>query len=338
MSSSRSIRTMALWVTISVAALSLAGCGEAVDPNLEQINVLLDWKPQMEQAGFIVAREKGYYREVGLGVTFHEGQGATTTAALVGSGRYPLGISSGGATIIARSRGAHTVSLALINQRSPTVIFALESAGIRAPSDLVGKTIGLTQSGVKYDEYRALMNLLDINRSTIEEVDIRKAIVPSVLSGTVDAALAYTEDQPVLVELQGYDVVRIPIHDYGVNLLSTNIVSNEDYIAERPDVARKFIAASLKGWKYAIEHPDEAVATYLNRYPESNADFARENFRQFRPLLFSAETDSNGLGAQTLAGFVQTERLLHELLITEQRVDPLKAFTNEFLPRVMVSR
>ena len=324
---------------IVLAAVTLTACGGSPeDDGLTRLDVLLDWKPQMEQAGFIVAQEKGFYREAGLSVDLHEGQGATTTAALVGSGQYSIGVSSGGATIIARSRGAVPVSLALLNQHSPTVIFALASSGIREPSDLVGRKIGLTQTGVKFDEYRALMSRLDIDRSLIDEVDIRKAVVPSLLSGAVDAALAYTEDQPVLVELEGYDVVRIPMHRYGVNVLSTNIITSETFLREQPDVCRRFVEASLRGWKYAVENPDEAVAIYTARYPVSDERFVRENFRQFRPILFSADTDSAGLGVQTLAGFAATERLLHELGIIDTRVDPAAAFTNEFLPRIMAER
>ena len=326
-------------VVIVTAPFALNGCGaDADDQGLTEINFLLDWKPQMEQAGFVVALEKGYYREVGLKVNFLEGQGATTTAALVGTGQYPIGIASGGAVVIARSRGAKPVSVALINQRSPTVIFALASTGIRTPSDLVGRSVALTKSGVKYDEYRALMAKLGIDRSSINEVDVRKAVVPSLMSGSVDAALGYTEDQPVLVELQGHEVVRIPMHRYGVNILSTNIVSNEDFVATQPDIIHRFVEASLKGWKRAVEYPDEAVMIYTSRYPESDENFVRENFRQFRPILFSADTDTLGLGAQTLEGFRETERTLSELGIIDQRVNPEYAFTNEFLPRVFVDR
>ncbi len=321
-----------------MALLALSGCGgDATEEGLTRVDLLLDWKPQMEQAGFVTANAKGYYRDAGLSVDMHEGQGATTTAAMVGSGQYGLGLSSGGATIIARSKGARAVSLALINQHSPTVIFALASAGINEPADLVGKRIGLTKTGVKYDEYRALMNRLGIDRSAIEEVDLRKSVAP-LLSGVVDAMLGYTEDQPVLVELQGEDVARIPMHEYGVDILSTNIIANETFVAEHADLCSAFVAASLKGWKYAVEHPEEAARAYLERYPESSPEFVRANFQQFRHLLFSEHTDSLGLGAQTLEGFAATEALLAELGIIDRRVDPGAAFTNRFLTGIQAER
>jgi NitT/TauT family transport system substrate-binding protein len=328
----------AMSAVVCILALAFtAGCDRDTKSNMTSLDVLLDWKPQMEQAGFIVADAKGFYREQGLKISFHEGQGATTTAALVGSGRYDLGISSGGATIIARSKGVPVVSIALLNQRSPTVIFALKSSGIVSPSDLIGKRIGLTQTGVKFDEYRALMSKLGIDRSQITEVDVKKAVAP-LLSGSLDAMLGYTEDQPVLVELQGKKVVRIPMSRYGVNVLSTNIVSNETYIKSNADICRKFVLATLKGWKRAIEHPEEAVMIYLDRYPESREDFVRENFRQFVPLLFSSDTDSSGLGTQTEQGFRETETLLHDLGIISTRVDARSALTNQFLPGIHASK
>ena len=327
-------RSAAHFLPVALFGALLSACSRS-ERGLTQINFLLDWKPQMEQAGFIVADAKGYYREAGLSVTMSEGQGATTTAMLVGSGQYPLGIASGGATVIARSHGAAVVSIALVNQRSPTVIFALASSGIKTPSDLVGRKIGLTKTGVKYDEYRALMRKLGIDRSTITEVDIRKAVAP-LLSGTVDAMLGYTEDQPVLVELEGREVTRIPMFRYGVNILSTNVVANESFLAEHPEVCRRFVEATLKGWKRAVESPDEAVLLYTERYPASDQRFVRQNFRQFVPILFGPAVDSLGLGAQTLEEFRSTEQLLFDLGIIESRVNAAAAFTNAFLPSAPV--
>ena len=73
---------------------------------------------------------------------------------------------------------------------------------------------------------------------------------------------------------------------------------------------------------------------YLARYPESREDFVRENFRQFVPLLFSADTDSGGLGTQTVEGFRETEVLLHHLGIIDTCVGAHTALTNRFLPGI----
>ena len=328
-----SVRASLAAVAAALAALLAQGCGESGNENLLRVNLLLDWKPQMEQAGFIVAQEKGYYAEAGLDVVMHEGQGATTTAVLVGSGQYNLGLATGGATIIARARGVPVVSLALINQHSPTVIFALESSGITSPSDLIGKRLGLTQTGVKFDEYRALMNRLGIDRSLIDEVDVGKSVAP-LLAGTVDALLGYTEDQPVLVELRGMSVVRLPMHRYGVDMLSTNVITNEEFLGENPDVCRRFVQASLRGWKRAVEHPEEAVMIYTSRYPESDENFVRANFQAFTPILFGPAVDSIGLGGQRRVAFRNTEQMLFELGIIEGRVNVDSAFTNTFLSNV----
>ena len=103
----------------TLCALSvLTGCRSADGPGAP-IQLLLDWKAQMEHAGFFVANWKGYYREEGLVVEILEGSGAPTTARIVGNGTYRLGVSSGSATVIARARGIPVVSLAVINQHSP---------------------------------------------------------------------------------------------------------------------------------------------------------------------------------------------------------------------------
>lgn len=310
-----------------------AGCaGQSEDPNI--IQFVLDWKAQMEHAGFFVAQAEGYYVEEGLQVEILEGTGAPTTAQLVGNRTYVLGVSSGSATVIARSRNIPVVSLAVINQHSPVVVYSLEATGLEEPADLVGKRVGVNIGGTKHREFQALLKSLGIPESDIRLMGMTEASPAPLLSGQVDAMLGYTEDQPVTVELRGEKVNRIALADYGIDLYSTNIIGNEAFVSESPDVVKRFIRASVRGWTKALEDPEGAAAAYELARPESDPDFNRANFRSLVPILQSAAVDSIGFGAQTAARWEHTRDVLLDLGMIDPGVRVEDLYTNRFLPGV----
>ncbi|MSS70624.1 MAG: ABC transporter substrate-binding protein [Candidatus Latescibacteria bacterium] len=322
-------RNLLTILLIAVAALS---CGSGQDAASGKIEFILDWKAQMEHSGFFVAQQKGFYREEGLEVKILDGNGAPNAATLVGNGTYKLGVSSGAATVIARAKGVPAVSVAVLNQRSPMVVYALAESDIIKPQDLAWKRVGVNFEGIKYQEYRALLTKLNIDPATIKEIGMAGSDPAPLLAGQVDALLGYTQDQPVQVELRGRKVNRIPLPDYGVNLYSTNLIVNEAFTKDHPDVVRRFVRASIKGWDYAIAHPDEAVSIYHAGHPESNLAFNQANFQHLIPLLSSPDTERMGFGAQSAERWAHTQDTLFDLKRIEKKTDVAALFTNEFLP------
>ena len=312
-------------------ALAAGSCGSVQQEG--SIEFILDWKAQMEHCGFFAAQHRGFYKVEGLEVKILEGNSAMNAAILVGSGTYKLGVSSGAATVIARSKGIPVVSLAVINQRSPMVVYALKDSGIQTPRDLVGKRLGVNFDGIKYQEYRALLTKLRIDPASIVEVGMAGSDPTPLLAGKVDALLGYTQDQPVQVELRGYKVNRISLPDYGVNLYSTNIVANETFLSSHPDLVRRFIRASIKGWRYAMAHPDDAVAIYRSEHPESDAVFNRANFEHLLPLLSNPDEDRMGFGAQSAERWSHTQETLFDLGRIQRKTEVAALFTNAFLPK-----
>ena len=300
------------------------------EPDLERVELLLDWKAQMEHAGFFVAAAKGFYEREGLSVEILEGNGAPTTARLVGNGTYKIGISSGSATVMARAKGIPIVSLAVINQHSPVVVYSLAKSGLTEPRHLIGKRIGVNIGGTKHREFQALLSKFDIADDQIELMGMTESSPAPMLAGKVDAMLGYTEDQPVTVELRGEQVNRIALSDHGIDLYSTNIIVTERFLAEHGDLVRRFLRASLEGWSYAIEHPGEALEAYTAERPESDRAFNEANFRQLIPILQSPDVMRDGFGAQTADRWEDTRDILFDLGMIESRVEVSQLFTNAY--------
>lgn len=316
---------------ISVAIL-VAGCTPSSENGgLERIQLLLDWKAQMEHGGFFVAIHEGYYGEAGLDVEILEGNGAPTTAQLVGNGTYKFGVSSGSATVIARAKGIPVISLAVINQRSPVVVYSMAATGIESPNDLVGKRIGVNVGGTKHREFRAFLKHVGLAESQMEIMGMTESSPAPLLAGQVDAMLGYTEDQPVSVELRGEHVNRILLADHGIDLYSTNIIANEAYASAEADLVARFLSASLKGWERAIASPGLAVEAYTAARPESDEAFNRANFAHLLPILQSEDVDRMGVGAQTAERWSATQNLLLDLGLIERSTPLENIFTNRFL-------
>lgn len=299
--------------------------------NTTRVQLILDWKAQMEHAGFFVALDKGFYAEEGLDVELLEGNGAPTTARVVGNGTYNLGVASGSATVMARVVGIPVVSLAVINQHTPVVVYALAESNINTPQDLIGKRIGVNIGGTKHREFQALLKKLNIPETSIQLMGMSEASPAPLLAGQVDAMLGYTEDQPVTVELRGQAVSRIALSDYGIDVYSTNIIANQSFLKEKPDLVRRFMRASIKGWEYAIAHPEEAVSAYMAKRPESDEAFNRANFKYLAPLLHSADTEKAGFGAQSEARWAYTQDVLFDLGMIDKKEPVSALFTNDFL-------
>lgn len=314
---------------ISLILIALCACASP-DEDASRIELLLDWKAQMEHAGFFVAKAKGFYAREGLTVEILEGSGAPTTAQLVGNGTYKLGVSSGSATVMARAKGIPVVSLAVINQYSPVVVYSLEKKNLTEPKDLIGKRIGVNIGGTKHREFQALLKKVGIEENQIEVMGMTESSPAPLLADKVDAMLGYTEDQPVTVELRGESVNRISLADHGIDLYSTNVVANAAFLETNPDVVRKFLKATLEGWAYAVEHPVEAVDAYAAERPESDRAFNEANFRQLRPILTSPDVAENGFGYQTRERWKNTQDILFDLGMIEARVDIDKLFSNAY--------
>lgn len=320
-------------LVLSFLLLALLGCTSSKDSETgTTVELLLDWKAQMEHAGFFVAISEGYYRSEDISVEILEGSGAPITAQLVGNGTYKLGVSSGSATVMARSKGIPVVSLAVINQHSPVVVYSLSASGITRPEDLIGKKVGVNIGGTKHREFQAFLRHLNITEDRIQLIGMTESSPAPLLAGQVDAMLGYTEDQPVTVELRGESVNRILLADHGIDLYSTNIIGNETFVSENEDLVKRFVRASLKGWRKAVEDPEAAVQAYIIARPESDAAFNTANFKKLLPILHSSDVQTSGFGAQTAARWKATRDILVDLGLVEQppAVDAL--FTTRFQP------
>ncbi|MFQ3663738.1 MAG: ABC transporter substrate-binding protein, partial [Chloroflexaceae bacterium] len=141
---------MRTYTLILLCVITLAACAApppqapppAAGPEIPRVSMRLQWFPQFQFAGYIVAKVKGYYNEAGLDVTLNPGGPDLVPLPLVAAGRDTFGSTGADTVLIAREQEIDAVALATWFQASPVGFMVHADSGIRGPEDFRGRTIG----------------------------------------------------------------------------------------------------------------------------------------------------------------------------------------------------
>lgn len=287
------LRIIGTWLVLVV----VAGCAGSPQPatvipsaatgessQLTSVSMRLQWIPQYQFAGYIVAKVKGYYEEEGLDVTLNPGSPDFVPLPLVVSGADTFGSTGADTIFLAHERGIEVVALATIFQTSPVAFMVHSDAGISHPQDFVGHTVGVSYGDNVETEYRALLAATDVNRSQIDEVPMQFNLEP-FLSRRVDVWPVYATDQPDLAREQGAEVDLITARDYGVVLMGDVLFTTKDYVEQNPGITRAFVHATLRGWEYALTNVDETVQLIADYNEQLSLEHLRFEAQETQKLV-----------------------------------------------------
>jgi NitT/TauT family transport system substrate-binding protein len=240
----------------SLLFCSLLMCGLA-DAS-ESVTIRLKWFNQAQFAGYYVAKEKGFYKADGLDVSIQPGGPDFPSIQMVAGGNEQFGVTGADQILVARSKGVPVVALAVLYRKSPFVLFALKKSGITEPSQFPGKNIGVKLGGNEELIYRQILSKTGVSASTLREVPVKFDLTP-LLDGQVDVWPGYVINEVLSAREKGFDVNIIWPEKYGINVPADTLFTTERMLKEKPDVVRNFVKATLKGWNYAVAHPEEAA-------------------------------------------------------------------------------
>lgn len=328
---SKRVKTQILMAIILVIVLvSLAGCGQVGSVQENKVRFRLNWKPGAEHVAYYVALGKGFYQDAGIDVDISVGSGSADSVKLVAAGEFDFALAAGGNVIQGRSKGMPLLVVAVIYQDDPTSFTVLKGSGITSLENLVGKRIGVQYDSSTYPEYLALMERNGIDRSELIEVPVSFGVEP-LLTGQVDAFPGFLTQVPLKVKVAGYEPYIIPFKDYGVNIYGVSIITTETMTQKDPDLVRRFVKASLKGWEYVFDHRAEAIDILTAKFPEVNRTEVTEELDLLIPLILTETTKREGLGYSSKDRWSDSIDILHEQGVIDKKIDAMLLFTNEFL-------
>jgi len=319
-----------------ILAVVLSGCGVFAEDTpkptneITQIRLPMGYIPSVQYAPFYVAMENGYYQDAGLDVEF-DYSFETDGVALVGADELQFAVVSGEQVLLARAQGIPVVYVMAWWQDYPVGVTAMSDAGIQSPEDLNGKTIGLPGLfGASYIGLRALLDSGGLEEEDVTLDSIGFNQVESLAAGLVDAVVIYTNNEPIQLAAQGFDVDTIRVADY-VHLSSNGLISNERTIKENPELVNAMVHATLRGISATLADPEAAFE--ISKLFVEGLDQTNEVVQR-QVLATSLEFwKADRLGETDPEAWENMQELLLDMGILDAPMDLSAAYTNEFVLR-----
>lgn len=303
----------------------LAGCGES-----KKITFVLDWTPNTNHTGVYVAKEKGYYAEEGLDVEIIQPSDMGADA-MVASGTAQFGVSYQESVTFARAENVPLISIAAVIQHNTSGFGALKEKSIKSPADFEGKKYGGWGSPVEEATIKYLMEKAGADPSKVEILSVGTAdFFQASSSGQIDFSWIFDGWDGVAARIRGIEIDYIdlgrtdPIFDYYTPV----IVTSEDMIKNNAKMVEAFMRATIKGYKFAMENPDEAAEIFIKAVPEADPELIRESQKY---LADKYQADAPYWGMQKEEVWQRYTDWLFENGFIAEKIDVEKAFTNKFV-------
>jgi diguanylate cyclase (GGDEF)-like protein len=247
---------------IAAAFAGLAPAAHAADA----VTLQLKWSHEFQFAGYYAAKERGYYREAGLDVTIRSAEPGMDVVAEVVSGKAQYGTGSS-SLLLDRHAGKPVVVLAAIFQHSPYVLITGSKDGTLGIHDLAGKRIMIEPLG---DELIAYLRREGITTNDFKRLD-HSFNIEDLINGKTDVIASYSTSKPFYLNQAGFRHQIFSPRSAGIDFYGDNLFTSEQELKNHPQRVEAFRAASLRGWKYAMEHPEEIIDLMLQKYTQQHS-------------------------------------------------------------------
>ncbi len=319
---------------IAVVGFLTIGCAPIAAPTpttapVTPVTLVMGYIPNVQYAPFYVAEEKGYFAQEGIQLKYNWGF-EFDGIKLVGAKQADFAIVTGDQILQARAQNVPIVYIGNWYNAFPIAVVSLAEKNITTPQDLVGKKVGLPGLfGASYTAWRALLYASGLSEQDVTVDNIGFTQAQAVNQGTVDAAVAYANNEPVQLQLAGKKVNSINTWEYA-KLVGNGIATNEATLKERPQLARGFVRALMRGIQDTINNPDDALQIAIKRVPEAGGN----NLATSKAVLLASIPlwKNTRLGETRLEDWQAMEQFMREAGFISTSVDVHRAFTNDYLP------
>jgi len=255
-----------LLLSCAVLTTSAGAMAQTLDP----FTVQLKWLPQSQFAGFYVAKEKGFYKDVGLDVTVKPGGPTINPSQVIASGGADVIVDWMPSALALREKGLAIANIAQVFSRSGMMLTCRKDSGIKTPADFKGHTLGVWYAGNEYP-FLSWMDKLGLKRNGgADGVTVLKQgfNVDPLLQKKADciSTMTYNEYLQVLAGGMTADqLLTFKYEDQGVSTLEDGIYATERSINSpaQADKLARFVKATLRGWEYAVKNQDESIGIVL---------------------------------------------------------------------------
>ena len=306
----------------------------------DKLHYQYSWLPTGEYGPISAGIEKGFFKEVGIDLTYTTGRGsgdAVKKVAAGAGGGALIGDGDISALMAARVREkAPMRCLAAQHTYSPHALFVLESSGITDFKALSGKTLVTTPGNSHFLYFPLVAKMSGLDAKTVNWVTAdAPAMGPMLIAGRVDGAPMFATHysfQNRQAEKQGKKLRSIPFSDYGFRIYSYCWFATEDTIKAHPDLLRRFLVGLQKSYVWTKDNIPEAARLHNKRHPEISVQDSEDYIAASLKYIFNESSAKTGLGYFDKAQLANTYKVVAEAQELDPNQDPMQFIDESMLP------
>ena len=329
----KTLLTVVALVVVAAAVTAALGMSRAqAAPKLTKVTLQLKWVTQSQFAGYYAAVAKGYYKNAGLDVTLKVGGPDITPEQVVLGGQAQFGIDWLPNLFATREKGGKIVSIAQVFARSGMTELTWKDSGITTIPKMRGKKVGVWCCGNEPELYAALTkNGIDPKNKNDVTIINQPFNMDLFLSREVDAAAAMTYNELAqvletknpktgkLYKLSDLNVISMEnsAKGAGTSMLEDEIFVRDDWIKDKKNqaIARKFLAASFKGWIYCRDHASDCVKIVLKNGPALPGGHQKWQMNEINALIWPNKL---GIGVMDPKAFNRTAKIAKQFKVIKK--------------------
>jgi NitT/TauT family transport system substrate-binding protein len=315
----RGIAVLAVVGAVVAAVAVTAAPAKQTKTQATKVTLQLKWVTQAQFAGYYAAKAKGYYRQAGLDVNIKVGGPDITPEQVVAGGAAQFGLDWFPSLLAFRDKGTKLINIAQVFSRSGMTQLTWKDSGINSIVKMRGKKVGNWLLGNEYELFAALVRAgmdpannkgvtivkqpFDMNLFMSRQIDSASAMTYNELAQVLETKNPKTGKLTKLSELN-----VIKMENIGTGMLEDGIFTTEKWINNKANqaTAKKFLAASLKGWVYCRDHFRECVNIVLAQGPQLLGGHQRWQMNEINALIWPNKL---GIGIMDPKAYARTARI-----------------------------
>ncbi|QXM25156.1 ABC transporter substrate-binding protein [Elioraea tepida] len=324
---------------VRTAAFGLALAAASLPAAATDVKFSLDWAFQGPQAPFLLALERGYFRDQGLNVTMDRGFGSGDVPIKIAAGTYDVGIADINPTIRLRLENPDSTLFTpfIIYEASPLAVMTLKGQNIRRPQDLAGKILAAPETDSGRQLFPAFARAVGLDLNSVRWQTVSPQLRETMLvQGQANAITGFITSGILSLRAAGVpadDIVTFRYGDYGVDLYSTSLLMTRRWAEANPRAVTGLITAIVRGQNEARRDPAAAIAALKRRDPLINEAVERERMELgFRELTFTPHVVANGFGRIDMARLQRSIDIVREAFNIARPLAASEIYDPRFLP------
>lgn len=322
----------AMLAGLTVLALS-GGAARAAD----QVTLQLNWFHLADHSPFYLAMERGYFAEEDIELEVVKGSGSADSAKKIELRSAEFGISDTPTVLSAISKGAELTIVGMVYDKAANNAFFYADAGIETPQDLAGKSVAVPPADSHRVLWPAFAAANGMEPDAISMVNVKPEGKQGIVAArNTDAAFDLYTSYPIWEKALGEgNVGNLLWADFGVDLYGHSYLVHQDLVEENPELIRRFLRATYKGWRDAQKEPEAAIEALASRVPGIDREAYLATMSYVLDLVITERSAEHGLGWILPDLMAKTIELTAAGGTLDRELKASEVFTNEFNSKIM---